>query len=92
MFQKFFQDPAEGMIRAEVGHGTLQGKRAASGGYPGTQDERPVPFSGLPVFLLKYRNYTESRVLKNFFDRCGKYPRRTEAQKRIFQSCFPPVR
>ena len=67
MLLQFFRNMIEGMIRAEVGHDALQGKRTASAGYPGTFTERPKPFSGPPVFLLNYANFTERAVPTNFF-------------------------
>jgi hypothetical protein len=67
MFPQFFRNPTERMIRAEIGHDTLQGNRTASAGYPGTFTERPKPFSGPPVFLLNHVNFTEGAVPTDFF-------------------------
>ena len=62
MVLQFFRNTAEGVVRSEVGHRTLQRQGTAPAGYSGAPAERPEPFSGLPVFLLKDRNYTECRV------------------------------
>jgi hypothetical protein len=67
MFLQFFRNPTEGVIRAEVGHDAPQRQGTAPAAYPGTPTERAEPFSGLSVFLLGYRNYTECRIPTNFF-------------------------
>lgn len=67
MFRQFVRNTTEGVIRTEIGHGSLQRQGTAPAGYSGTPTERSVLFSLLFIYLLEDAYFSECAVPMDFF-------------------------